>query len=100
MEPGLARSSGIASAFPIFVRVALAFVDIPSAADDGSPRLRKIAARRLQPDSGVASGHKCNLSPKVAHAKHLLASRPSIHFSPLPLLTMCHILCHDEICPR
>jgi len=45
MELGLARSSGITSAFPDFFKISPGFFDIAGADDDGRPRFRKNALR-------------------------------------------------------
>src|SRR5262249_14709124 len=50
------------------------FFDIAGANDNGRSRFRK-NTRRLQADTGVATGHKCNLSSEIATAKRLLGGR-------------------------
>jgi len=58
---------------PDFFEISPGLFDI-AGADDDRPRFRE-NARGLQADTGVAAGYNCNLSPKVAAAKRLLAGR-------------------------
>jgi len=58
---------------PDFFEISPGLFDI-AGADDDRPRFRE-NARGLQANTGVAAGYNCNLSPKVAAAKRLLAGR-------------------------